>query len=97
MGRGGTQAPVRAGEVELHPDRDNRWAIRLARAVTGRQKILVNSYCYHGTVDESLIVATPDGGAMSRPGNVGAPCDVTLTSRVCELNELDGLERELVA
>src|SRR2546422_5971140 len=30
----------------------NRWAIRLARAITGRPKILVNSYCYHGTVDE---------------------------------------------
>ena len=73
----------------------NRWAIRLARAVTGRQKILVNSYCYHGSVDESLIIATPQGGAMSRPGNVGAPCEVTLTSRVSEFNDLDGLEREL--
>src|SRR5690349_21723352 len=30
----------------------NRWAIRLLRAVTGRPKILVNSYCYHGSVDE---------------------------------------------
>jgi len=73
----------------------NRWAIRLARAVTGRQKILVNSYCYHGSVDESLIIATPGGGATSRPGNVGAPCEVTLTSRVSEFNDLDGLEREL--
>src|SRR5687767_5668542 len=34
----------------------NRWVLRLARAVTGRPKVLVNSYCYHGTVDESLIV-----------------------------------------
>jgi glutamate-1-semialdehyde 2,1-aminomutase len=73
----------------------NRWAIRLARAVTRQPKILVNSYCYHGSVDESLIVRAPDGGAASRPGNVGAPCDVTLTSRVAEFNDLDGLEREL--
>ncbi len=72
----------------------NRWAIRLARAVTGRPKVLFNSYCYHGTVDESLIVATPQGSA-SRPGNVGAPCDVTLTSRVAEFNDLDALDREL--
>lgn len=72
----------------------NRWAIRLARAVTGRPKILFNSYCYHGTVDESLIVATDDGPA-SRPGNVGAPCDVTETSRVAEFNDLDALEKEL--
>ena len=28
----------------------NRWAIRLARALTGRPKILFNSYCYHGSV-----------------------------------------------
>ncbi|MCZ7462209.1 transaminase [Streptomyces sp. WMMC940] len=74
----------------------NRWAIRLARAVTGRRKILFNSYCYHGSVDESLIVTGPGGrGATSRPGNVGAPCDVTLTSRVAEFNDLEGLEREL--
>lgn len=72
----------------------NRWAIRLARAVTDRPKILVNSYCYHGSVDESLIVTSPDGGAP-RPGNVGAPVDVTETSRVAEFNDLEGLEREL--
>ncbi|WP_200210447.1 transaminase [Micromonospora coerulea] len=73
----------------------NRWAIRLARAVTGRPKILVNSYCYHGSVDESLIVVGDDGEGVSRPGNVGAPCEVTLTSRVAEFNDVDGLERQL--
>ncbi|GAA2478095.1 aspartate aminotransferase family protein [Actinocorallia cavernae] len=73
----------------------NRWAIRLARAVTGRPKILFNSYCYHGSVDESLIVAGPDGEGSARPGNVGAPCAVTLTSRVAEFNDLAALEREL--
>ncbi|MGV9245721.1 transaminase [Streptomyces sp. NPDC003710] len=73
----------------------NRWAIRLARAVTGRPKILVNSYSYHGSVDESLIVVGPDGRGTARPGNVGAPCDVTLTSRVAEFNDLDQLEGEL--
>jgi glutamate-1-semialdehyde 2,1-aminomutase len=73
----------------------NRWAIRLARAVTGRSKILVNSYSYHGSVDESLIVVGPDGRGASRPGNVGAPCEVTLTSRVAEFNDLEGLAGEL--
>ncbi|TCB96807.1 aminotransferase class III-fold pyridoxal phosphate-dependent enzyme [Micromonospora zingiberis] len=73
----------------------NRWAIRLLRAVTGRDRILVNSYCYHGSVDESLIVVGPDGRPRSRPGNVGAPYDVTSTSRVAEFNDLDGLAREL--
>ena len=73
----------------------NRWAIRLLRAVTGRSRILVNSYCYHGSVDESLIVVGPDGRPRSRDGNVGAPTDVTATSRVAEFNDLDGLAREL--
>ncbi|MEU4428760.1 transaminase [Actinoplanes sp. NPDC024001] len=73
----------------------NRWAIRLLRAVTGRSKILVNSYCYHGSVDESLIVVGPDGHGRSREGNVGAPVDVTATSRVAEFNDLAMLEREL--
>jgi glutamate-1-semialdehyde 2,1-aminomutase len=73
----------------------NRWAIRLARAITGRPKILFNNFCYHGSVDESLIVIGPDGEGVSRPGNVGAPFDVTETSRVVEYNDLDGMEREL--
>src|SRR5689334_12415607 len=73
----------------------NRWAIRLLRAVTGRSRILVNSYCYHGSVDESLIVVGPGGEGVSREGNVGAPVDVTTTSRVAEYNDLEGLERQL--
>jgi glutamate-1-semialdehyde 2,1-aminomutase len=72
----------------------NRWAMRLARALTGRSKILFHSYCYHGSVDESLIVLS-EGAPRSRWGNVGAPCDVLQTSRVVEINDLDGLEREL--
>lgn len=73
----------------------NRWAIRLMRAITGKPKILFHSYCYHGSVDESLIVVGPDGEGMSRPGNVGAPVDPTVTSRVAEYNDLPGLERQL--
>jgi glutamate-1-semialdehyde 2,1-aminomutase len=73
----------------------NRWAIRLVRAITGKPKILFHSYCYHGSVDESLIVTGPDGDGMNRPGNVGSPVDVTVTSRVAEFNDIAGLERQL--
>ncbi len=72
----------------------NRWALRLARAVTGRPRILVNSYSYHGSVDESLIITGKDG-PRARPGNVGPAVDVTETSRVVEYNDLADLEREL--
>ncbi|MGH2672488.1 MAG: aminotransferase class III-fold pyridoxal phosphate-dependent enzyme, partial [Actinomycetota bacterium] len=44
----------------------NRFAIRLARAITGRPKILVYNYCYHGSVDETIITIE-DGVAGSRP------------------------------
>ena len=74
----------------------NRWAIRLARQLTGRLKILVFRYCYHGSVDETFIVATPEG-PRSRAGNVGAPVDPRQTTRVAEFNDADGLERELAA
>lgn len=73
----------------------NRWAIRLVRALTGRPKILFHSYCYHGSVDESLLVVGADGRAAIREGNVGAPVDVRQTSRVVEYNDLDALERQL--
>ncbi len=73
----------------------NRWAIRLARAVTARPKILVNSYCYHGSVDEVLVKVDADGRQVSREGNVGAPVDPTTTTRVVEFNDLAALEREL--
>ena len=73
----------------------NRWAIRLARAVTGRQRILVNSYCYHGTVDETLVKVDEHGAQVIREGNVGAAVDPTTTTRVVEYNDIAALEREL--
>jgi glutamate-1-semialdehyde 2,1-aminomutase len=72
----------------------NRFSIRLARHVTGRPKVLVFNWCYHGTVDETL--ATLAGGAVvARRGNLGPPVDPALTTRVVELNDVEALEREL--
>jgi glutamate-1-semialdehyde 2,1-aminomutase len=73
----------------------NRWAIRLARQVTGRPKILVNAYCYHGSVDETFAILDGNGRVVPRPGNVGAPVDVAETTRVVEFNDVEGLERAL--
>ena len=73
----------------------NRFAIRMARQITGRAKIMVFSYCYHGTVDETFIVVGPDGRGVSRKGNVGPPVDPTVTTEVIEFNDLDALERVL--
>jgi glutamate-1-semialdehyde 2,1-aminomutase len=73
----------------------NRWAVRLARLATGRPRILVFSYCYHGSVDEAFAIPGPDGRAVSRPGNVAPPVDLDVTTRVVEFNDLEALRREL--
>src|SRR6266480_706143 len=49
----------------------NRWVLRLARALTGRRKILVFNGCYHGTVDEAVVALAGDGRPISRQGNIG--------------------------
>lgn len=72
----------------------NRFTIRTARQLTGRPKILVFSWCYHGSVDETLIVLE-DGRPRARPGNVGPPVDPQQTTRVVEWNDVEALEREL--
>lgn len=72
----------------------NRWVLRTARQLTGRPKVLIMSYCYHGSVDETII-ALEDGVPMSKPGNVGPQVDPALTTRVVEFNDLAMLEREL--
>ena len=73
----------------------NRFVIRMARQVTGRQRVLVMNWCYHGTVDETLWVLDDDGTVVPRPGNVG-PLDATGDAvAVVEFNDLDALEREL--
>src|ERR1019366_721702 len=62
---------------------------------TSRPKVLVFSYCYHGSVDETFVVVDEQGRARSRPGNVAAAVDPATTTRVVEFNDLAALEREL--
>ncbi len=72
----------------------NRFALRVARAVTGRPKILVFNGCYHGTVDETF-VRLADGRAVNRPGLLGQVMDLTQLARVVEFNDLPALEAAL--
>jgi len=73
----------------------NRTALRVARQITGRPKVLVYSYCYHGSVDEAFAVADRDGSTRSREGNVGPAVDPAVTTRAVEFNDVDALERAL--
>ena len=72
----------------------NRFSIRLARHITGRPKILVFNWCYHGSVDESFITLA-DGVAKARRGNIGPPVDPSVTTTVVEFNDLSALEVSL--
>jgi glutamate-1-semialdehyde 2,1-aminomutase len=73
----------------------NRWALRIARMVTGRPKVMGFSYCYHGSVDETFVITGPDGDTAPRGGNVGPAVHVRETTRVAEFNDLDSVERGL--
>jgi glutamate-1-semialdehyde 2,1-aminomutase len=73
----------------------NRFALRLARQVTRRQKVLVFDYCYHGTVDETFATLHADGSVGARDGNIGPPVDPAETTRVVEWNDVDALEAAL--
>ena len=74
----------------------NRFAIRLARHITGRRYVLVFNWCYHGTVDESFAMLR-EGRIVARAGNIGPPVDPAVTTRVVEFNDLPALERALAA
>jgi len=73
----------------------NRFVLRIARQITGRPKVLVFDWCYHGTVDESFATLRPDGSVGPRPGNVGPPVDPSVTTKVVEFNDVAALERAL--
>jgi glutamate-1-semialdehyde 2,1-aminomutase len=73
----------------------NRFSIRLARQITGRPKILVFNWCYHGTVDESFITLRSDGTSGARRGNIGPPVDPSVTTKVVEFNDPAALEAAL--
>jgi glutamate-1-semialdehyde 2,1-aminomutase len=72
----------------------NRFALRIARAVTGRPNILVFNGCYHGSVDETM-VRLGDGRPINRPGLAGEFRDLTQATRIVEFNDLDALDDAL--
>jgi len=72
----------------------NRFALRVARAVTGREKILVFNGCYHGSVDETM-VRLKDGKPVNRPGLAGEFRDLTRATKIVEFNDIAALEAAL--
>jgi len=73
----------------------NRFVLRFSRFLQRRPKVVVHDWCYHGTVDETLVILDADGRTISRPGAVGPQVDPSTTTRAVPFNDLDALDRAL--
>jgi glutamate-1-semialdehyde 2,1-aminomutase len=81
-------------QITLSATDANRFALRIARGVTGRPRVLVFNYCYHGTVDEAFATLA-EGRVAARPDNLGPGVDPGATTRVVEWNDVTALEQAL--
>lgn len=75
----------------------NRACIRLARAVTGRPRVLVFSGCYHGSVEEAHVELGEDGHRRLRNGIHDNAFPHGALSAVVHFNDVGALERVLAA
>lgn len=66
-------------------------AIRLARAVTGRSKILKFVGCYHGHVDGLLVAAGSGAATFGVPDSAGVPESYARETVLAQFNDLDGV------
>jgi glutamate-1-semialdehyde 2,1-aminomutase len=73
----------------------NRFMLRMCRQVQRRSKVMIFLWSYHGTVDETVVSLDADGRVVSKPGNVGAPVDPALTTKVVPFNDLDAVRAAL--
>jgi glutamate-1-semialdehyde 2,1-aminomutase len=73
----------------------NRAAVRMARMVTGREKVLVFNGCYHGSVEEAHVALAEDGRMEMRNGIHANAVDHARVSKVIEFNDVSALEAAL--
>lgn len=67
-------------------------AIRLARAVTGRNKIIKFAGCYHGHADSLLVEAGSGGLTFGVPSSPGVPKALVQETCIATYNNLDSVE-----
>ncbi|HMS27631.1 MAG TPA: glutamate-1-semialdehyde 2,1-aminomutase [Burkholderiaceae bacterium] len=68
-------------------------ALRLARGVTGRDKIIKFEGCYHGHADALLVKAGSGLATFGNPTSSGVPADVVKHTLVLEYNNIAQLEQ----
>ncbi len=64
-------------------------AIRLARAITGREKIIKFAGCYHGHVDALLVKAGSGASTLGIPDSPGVPQGLASNTLLAEFNDLE--------
>lgn len=69
--------------------------IRLARAYTGRNKLIKFSGCYHGHADEFLVQAGSGVATFGLPDSPGVPASVTADTLSVPFNDLEAVEQAL--
>lgn len=67
-------------------------ALRLARAYTGRDKVVKFHGCYHGHADSFLASAGSGLLTLSIPGTPGVPSDTVKDTLLADYNDLDGVD-----
>ena len=68
-------------------------ALRLARGVTGRDKIIKFAGCYHGHVDSMLVKAGSGALTYGSPDSAGVSADVARNTLVAQYNDLSSVEQ----
>lgn len=67
--------------------------IRLARAFTGKDKIIKFSGCYHGHQDALLVAAGSGLATLSLPGSKGVPEGAVKNTLIAKYNDLDSVKK----
>lgn len=70
-------------------------AIRLARAYTGKNKIIKFSGCYHGHSDALLVAAGSGLATLSLPGSKGVPEEAVQNTLIAEYNNINSVKLQL--
>jgi glutamate-1-semialdehyde 2,1-aminomutase len=70
-------------------------AVRLARATTGRSKVIKFAGCYHGHADEFLVQAGSGVATLGLPDSPGVPAAVTADTLTAPFNNLGAVAQLL--
>ncbi len=70
-------------------------ALRLARAFTGKDKIIKFAGCYHGHSDALLVAAGSGLATLSIPGSKGVPNDAVKNTLIAEYNNLESVKQHI--